>query len=54
MSRSINPYGDGNASVKIVDSLLNYFIRIKLKYIVKIDLRILEIKFLDLLFSILY
>ena len=25
MSRSINPYGDGNASGKIVDSLLNYF-----------------------------
>ena len=27
MSRSINPYGDGNASVKIVDSLLKYFKR---------------------------
>jgi len=25
MSNSINPYGDGNASVKIVDALLNYF-----------------------------
>lgn len=25
MSKSINPYGDGNASSKIVDSLLNYF-----------------------------
>ncbi|WP_439648470.1 non-hydrolyzing UDP-N-acetylglucosamine 2-epimerase [Clostridium tagluense] len=25
MSRSINPYGDGNASAKIVDSLLKYF-----------------------------
>jgi len=25
MSRSINPYGDGNASGKIVDALLNYF-----------------------------
>ena len=25
MSKSINPYGDGNASVKIVDSLLKYF-----------------------------
>jgi UDP-N-acetylglucosamine 2-epimerase (non-hydrolysing) len=25
MSNSINPYGDGNASSKIVDSLLNYF-----------------------------
>jgi UDP-N-acetylglucosamine 2-epimerase (non-hydrolysing) len=25
MSRSINPYGDGNASTKIVDALLNYF-----------------------------
>lgn len=25
MSRSINPYGDGNASAKIVDALLNYF-----------------------------
>ena len=25
MSKSINPYGDGNASVKIVDALLNYF-----------------------------
>ena len=25
MSRSINPYGDGYASAKIVDSLLNYF-----------------------------
>ena len=25
MSTSINPYGDGNASVKIVDVLLNYF-----------------------------
>jgi len=25
MSKSVNPYGDGNASVKIVDSLLKYF-----------------------------
>jgi UDP-N-acetylglucosamine 2-epimerase (non-hydrolysing) len=25
MSKSINPYGDGNASAKIVDVLLNYF-----------------------------
>ncbi|MBU3189009.1 UDP-N-acetylglucosamine 2-epimerase (non-hydrolyzing) [Clostridium bowmanii] len=25
MSKSINPYGDGNASYKIVNSLLNYF-----------------------------
>ncbi|MCB2293175.1 UDP-N-acetylglucosamine 2-epimerase (non-hydrolyzing) [Clostridium algoriphilum] len=25
MSKSINPYGDGNASAKIVDALLNYF-----------------------------
>ena len=25
MSKSINPYGDGNASGKIVDALLNYF-----------------------------
>ncbi|WP_435791755.1 non-hydrolyzing UDP-N-acetylglucosamine 2-epimerase [Clostridium sp.] len=27
MSRSINPYGDGNASAKIVDALLNCFIK---------------------------
>jgi UDP-N-acetylglucosamine 2-epimerase (non-hydrolysing) len=25
MSKSINPYGDGNASARIVDALLNYF-----------------------------
>ncbi|MBU3176931.1 UDP-N-acetylglucosamine 2-epimerase (non-hydrolyzing) [Clostridium estertheticum] len=25
MSKSINPYGDGNASIKIVDALVNYF-----------------------------
>jgi len=25
MSKSINPYGDGNASAKIVDALINYF-----------------------------
>jgi len=25
ISKSINPYGDGNASVKIVDALVNYF-----------------------------
>nr|MBK5235562.1 UDP-N-acetylglucosamine 2-epimerase (non-hydrolyzing) [Clostridium sp.] len=25
MSKSINPYGDGNASTRIVDALLNYF-----------------------------
>ncbi len=25
MSKSINPYGDGNASAKIVDALLKYF-----------------------------
>lgn len=25
MSKSINPYGDGNASIRIVDALLNYF-----------------------------
>ncbi|WP_443663535.1 UDP-N-acetylglucosamine 2-epimerase, partial [Clostridium sp.] len=25
MSKSINPYGDGNASIKIVNALVNYF-----------------------------
>ena len=30
MSKSINPYGDGFASAKIVDVLLNYFIKNKL------------------------
>ena len=31
MSKSINPYGDGNASAKIVDALLNYFNKNKIK-----------------------